>query len=397
PAFLPLAEELPTLPGMVFTDGTAASVSLFLKGSGFLEYFIFLIGCIYLVGFTVFLIKVAIDIYRAGKLLRACAPVKRPDILDRNEHLRMNMGISRTVELLSLDAPGMGIPACIGLFRPRIILPHIMAERWTTEECAPLLLHELAHIRRLDVLTNWTQIILQTIFFFHPLVWYVNTRIRENREEICDDMVIYHMHGERESYVRSILNTMEEWDVSIVPDLAALGLFESKGRLAERIQRMMRIDYRRHRKLTVAAVVVLVLVSVAGITLININDTQPAKTSLPDTKGQENSLIVLNDGNYVIGGVPARKHELEKTYREYIVRTGGYATMVCLQDKSLKNSPYTAFLDSVTQLVYNDTKNEMIKITHKRTMAQRWKKNKVDWFLAASGLRTLWYKMAYAL
>ncbi len=60
----------------------------------------------------------------------------------------------------------------------------------TPEQLEAVIAHELGHIKRFDVAVNFLQMIAETLFFFHPAVWWLNRRIRADREDCCDDVAI---------------------------------------------------------------------------------------------------------------------------------------------------------------------------------------------------------------
>ena len=69
--------------------------------------------------------------------------------------------------------------------------------------------HELGHIKRFDVAVNFFQVIAETLFFFHPAVWWLNKRIRADREDCCDDIAVA-ASGAKVGYARA-LATMADW------------------------------------------------------------------------------------------------------------------------------------------------------------------------------------------
>ena len=60
----------------------------------------------------------------------------------------------------------------------------------TPEQLDAVIAHELGHIKRFDVAVNFLQVIAETLFFFHPAVWWLNRRIRADREDCCDDVAV---------------------------------------------------------------------------------------------------------------------------------------------------------------------------------------------------------------
>ena len=81
-------------------------------------------------------------------------------------------------------------PAVCGFFRPTILLPQMLVEKLEPAKLRAVLLHELIHLRRGDVWVNCGQALLQILYWWHPLVWLANARIRRVREEAVDDAVM---------------------------------------------------------------------------------------------------------------------------------------------------------------------------------------------------------------
>jgi uncharacterized protein involved in exopolysaccharide biosynthesis len=106
-----------------------------------------------------------------------------------------------------------------------------------------ILAHELAHVRRFDYVVNAGQCVLETLLFYHPVVWWISRCVREERENCCDDLVVK-VCGDRLAYARA-LATLEEFRGDI-PDLAFAA---SGGSLLNRIRRLLGSD--SHTPLTI--------------------------------------------------------------------------------------------------------------------------------------------------
>ena len=78
----------------------------------------------------------------------------------------------------------------IGWVRPYILLPISAVTGLDEAQLEAVLAHELAHIRRYDYLVNLLQNAVETLLFYHPAVWWVSSRIREEREHCCDDLAV---------------------------------------------------------------------------------------------------------------------------------------------------------------------------------------------------------------
>lgn len=98
------------------------------------------------------------------------------------------LGITRPVTLrLSAHACG---PFVVGVVRAVIVVPASALTALSPAQIEAVLAHELAHVRRADFLWNILQTIIETLFFFHPAVWWIGRRLRAERELCCDDMAL---------------------------------------------------------------------------------------------------------------------------------------------------------------------------------------------------------------
>ncbi len=117
-----------------------------------------------------------------------------------------------------------------GWLKPIVVLPAAALGRLTAAEIEALLAHELAHVLRGDFLVNLLQTAAECVLFYHPLVWWVSARMREERELCCDDVAVAVCRDEV-LYSRALLRLEE---LRMEPALAATG-----GRLAQRIRRLL--------------------------------------------------------------------------------------------------------------------------------------------------------------
>ncbi len=125
--------------------------------------------------------------------LRHSALQKAPHTLRIGlDRIRLQMGIPRFVDLrLSNRIAG---PLTVGVIRPLILLPITALTSLSPDQLEVVLAHELAHIRRADYFWNILQTMIETLFFFHPAVWWISHRLREQRELCCDDIAVETCH-----------------------------------------------------------------------------------------------------------------------------------------------------------------------------------------------------------
>ena len=102
-------------------------------------------------------------------------------------------------------APTAMEPGVVGVVRPVLVLPHAIEEHLNAEELRAVLLHELEHVRRGDNLTAGICMLMQALFWFYPLVWWLGRRLMVEREIACDQAVIA-AGCDPETYAQGILN-----------------------------------------------------------------------------------------------------------------------------------------------------------------------------------------------
>jgi len=113
------------------------------------------------------------------------------------------LDIARTVEVRS--APGLLEPGVVGLLHPVLLLPEGIAERLTPQQLDAVVAHELCHVRRRDNLFAAIHMVVEAVFWFHPLVWWIGARLVEERERACDEEVL-RLGNEAHVYAEGILN-----------------------------------------------------------------------------------------------------------------------------------------------------------------------------------------------
>jgi ankyrin repeat protein/beta-lactamase regulating signal transducer with metallopeptidase domain len=185
---------------------------------------------------------------------------------------------------------GVGQPFVWGLLRGSIYVPPSFLAIENPQHRRDILAHELSHIVRLDAAVNLLQVIAQAAFWFHPLVWWANCRIRREREKCCDEMAIAHLDARPKDYSSAIVTTLIQAQESAhaVPSLAVAGPVKN---IEERIRAMLRPGKRFYRRpSTIAATVVLLVALLMVPTALVL--TARAQTEVP--KPQTQSLPPLD-------------------------------------------------------------------------------------------------------
>ncbi len=151
-------------------------------------------------------------------------------VLSMCQTLQRRLGLERAIRYC--ECAWLQAPAVIGWFRPIVLLPVTALTGLSEEQLQLVIAHELAHIQRLDPFVNVFQISVETLLFYHPAVWWLNQRIRAEREHCCDDVAVS-LCGNPVEYARA-LTLMEEWRTA-----PALAMAANRGPLSERIFRVL--------------------------------------------------------------------------------------------------------------------------------------------------------------
>lgn len=148
--------------------------------------------------------------------------------------VKTRMGIRSSVgAYASHQASG---PMLIGWIRPVILFPVAMVNILTIEETEAILAHELAHLKRHDWILNIIQSLIEILFYYHPAVWWLSGKVRESREECCDDLVM--AHGYSPVFYAKVLLRVKEFQW-LENTRAALSLLGNSKVLISRIQRIL--------------------------------------------------------------------------------------------------------------------------------------------------------------
>lgn len=145
--------------------------------------------------------------------------------------LAHRIGVSKPLVLL--ESSLAEAPLVIGFLRPAILVPAGLLAGLPASYLEAILLHELAHIRRLDYLVNLVQTMVESLLFYHPAVWWISRLMRAEREHCCDDVVV-EIHGDAHAYAAALVTLEERRSGTREPALAATG-----GNLMHRIRRLL--------------------------------------------------------------------------------------------------------------------------------------------------------------
>jgi beta-lactamase regulating signal transducer with metallopeptidase domain len=149
--------------------------------------------------------RVAVGVWQVRQIRRSCAEI--PAAFIDAELQTLLAETRRPVRLLTSEKAR--VPAALGFRNPAIVLPAWTLRDLSAAELRPILIHELAHLRRHDDWTNLAQKLVRAVLFFHPAVWWIDARLSMEREMACDDAVLA-ATGNPRAYAGCLIDLLEK-------------------------------------------------------------------------------------------------------------------------------------------------------------------------------------------
>ncbi len=176
------------------------------------------------------------------------------------------LDIPAAVEVRS--SPGLLEPGVVGWFRPVLLLPADIAQRLTPPQLEAVLAHEMCHVRRRDNLSSAIHMIVEAIFWFHPLIWWIGARLVEERERACDEAVLS-LGSDPGDYAEAILNVCGSYLESPLRCVSGVTGSDLKKRIRAILSGRMARNLSFAKKLTlaaagIAAIAIPIAVGIAG-------------------------------------------------------------------------------------------------------------------------------------
>jgi len=159
-------------------------------------------------------------------------------------------------------------PGVFGTFRPVLLLPEGIADRLTPTQLKAVIAHELCHVRHRDNLIAAIHMFIETVFWFHPLIWWIGKRMVEERERACDEEVLSALQEPR-AYAEGILNICKLYAESPLVCVSGITGPDLRKRIEAIMANRVAFNLSTKRKLLLAAAAVLALAGPITIGLMN--------------------------------------------------------------------------------------------------------------------------------
>jgi TonB family protein len=143
------------------------------------------------------------DWRRAGRIADSARPLTHGREVEALA--RVGARLDRCRSLSVRESTAACEPAIVGIRRPVLIWPAGLSAHLDDDAMEAIILHEACHVRRRDNLAAVMHIVVETLFWFHPLVWWIGARMVDAREHACDDAVLS-LGTRSETYAESLLH-----------------------------------------------------------------------------------------------------------------------------------------------------------------------------------------------
>ena len=217
--------------------------------------------------------------------------------------IAVKLNIRSTVHLF--ESVRVSTPVVIGFIKPVVLLPVGLATGLTTKQIEAILAHELAHVKRFDYLVNLIQSLVEVVYFFHPALWWLSSRVRAEREHCCDDVAVQ-VCGDKLAFARALAE-VEAFRQS--PALA-MAFASKKGMMLQRVKRVLGVTEKPQRRMSPNVLVLLVLL-VFGVSVYAFQqDVKPKQTKAKNISHTSDGTKIVLDEKGKLSKIVWKKRQL---------------------------------------------------------------------------------------
>ncbi|WP_077922177.1 M56 family metallopeptidase [Spirosoma sp. 209] len=196
----------------------------------------------YLVGVAVFAVRLAGGWLYLQRLSRTATRPMSSQIIELTQSLRSFMQIGPVIQVR--ESARVTVPMVVGVLKPVLLLPVSLATSLSVQEVEAVLAHELAHVKRHDYAVNLVQSVVEVLYFFHPALWWLSARIREEREHCCDDLAVEAVGGNGRVLAQALARVEELRLTQLAAPTLAMAFASKRQHLLHRVRRVLGVPTR---------------------------------------------------------------------------------------------------------------------------------------------------------
>ena len=298
--------------GTIFASELAKNKQPILINPLHTEGYLFLL---WIIGTAALIFIVFMRVRKVYQLLDTAEPVAG-DVVIILEQCKNKIQLKQDVKAFYIDS--MISPAVCGIFHPVILLPKNLIGSLAESDLQIILMHELVHIQRCDTWAAWLQTILQIAYWYNPLLWFANQRIRDIREQAVDEQVAVYLDHNTQPYCETLLRIAKESFAKPALSLRLMGVFESDKTLSARIRHLLEDTLPRFRRFRTWHYVVIVLMAVCLLPMARVQWHKKAPALSEPISSAPMEIATNSTGELTYGG---------KTYNQWIAELDSEAPL----------------------------------------------------------------------
>jgi len=222
---------------------------------------------------------------------------------------RSGVAVELDAPIPAVETSAMVEPGVFGIFRPVLLLPRGIAGVLTDEQMKAIVAHELCHVRSRDNLAALLHMLVEAVFWFHPLVWFLGARLVEERERACDEEVVG-LGNRPEAYAEGILQVCRFYLQSPLPCASGVTGADLKQRVLAIMARGGGRRMTLSRRVLVAGTFVLAMALPVFVGVVHGQGALAFDVASirPSEPGQPNSRFNIAPGGGInVSNVPVRR------------------------------------------------------------------------------------------
>ncbi len=180
---------------------------------------------------------------------------------ERFQKIQEKLSIQKPVSFL--ESAAAKVPMTVGWMKPAVLIPASVLTGLHPNHLEAIIVHELAHIKRNDYLLNLIQTIIETLYFYHPIVWWMSHRIRVEREKCCDEISADVCGGVYE-YIEALAKLED-----LRRSQYQLAMTANRGSLYKRVEHLLRFPASHSSRSSLSALIslssLIILLSYIGV------------------------------------------------------------------------------------------------------------------------------------
>jgi len=277
------------------------------------------LGVIWLCGFVAVVVVWGVRWLRIFSAMKSAEPLSDGREVGALRRIERLGGVRKPISML-LSRSSLE-PGIFGITNPVLLWPEGISTHLEDAHLEAILAHEVWHVRRRDNLFAALHMLVEAVFWFYPLVWWLGARLVEERERACDEEVV-ELGSDRQVYAESILKVCEFCLGSPLPCVSGVTGADLKKRMVHIMTARIlhKLNFAKKLLLTSAATLALAVPVTVGLLHPTASRAQDQAASTPASPTFESVSIKpdtntengmfhtkigfsLNDGNFTARGI----------------------------------------------------------------------------------------------